>query len=137
MGSAFMNAAVDPVAMIEAPSGRCGSAAWIALIVPSRLVSIESVQACSGGSPFIAAMPACATTMSSRPSSPMPCSSAAASCARSRTSACTATMRRSCFSTSRTVSFRSSGAAMWYERLDVAAQVHGDDVGPSSASRTA
>jgi hypothetical protein len=44
-----MYAAVEPVAMIDAPSGRCGSEAWIALIVPSRIVSIESVQACSGG----------------------------------------------------------------------------------------
>ena len=37
--------------MIEAPSPRCGSATWMALMVPIRLVFITSIQACQiGGS---------------------------------------------------------------------------------------
>ena len=138
MGSAFTYAAVEPVAMTEAPSPRWGSATWIALIVPIRLVSITSVQACSGGSPFIGAIPACATTMSSRPNSAIPCSSAALSCPRSRTSACTATMRRSSASTRRTVSFRSPGPASEY--FTVSMSWHRSTAmmsAPSCASRTA
>ena len=70
---------------------------------------MTSVHACIGGSPFMPAIPACATTMSTLPSSAIPRSMAACSCARSRTSASTATIRRSFSSTRRAVSFRSSG----------------------------
>ena len=45
--------------MIDAPSLRCGSAAWMALIVPIRLVLITSIQACRAADPFMPAMPAC------------------------------------------------------------------------------
>ncbi len=51
------------------------------------------------GLPFIAAMPACATTMSSLPNSASPDSSALRSSASSRTSAWAVTMRRPVFST--------------------------------------
>ena len=70
-------AASEPVAMIEAPSDRCGSATCTALIVPMRLVSITSHHACVGGLPFMPATPACATTTSSLPNSLMPRSTAA------------------------------------------------------------
>ena len=46
-----ISAAVEPVAMIEAPSPRCGSATWMALMVPIRLVLITSIQACSPRTP--------------------------------------------------------------------------------------
>ena len=65
---ASISAAVEPVATIDAPSFRWGSATWIALMVPIRLVLITSVHACIGGLPFMPAMPACATTMSRPPS---------------------------------------------------------------------
>ena len=54
------------------PPCRCGSATWMALMVPIRLVLMTSIQACSGGSPFMPAMPAWATTMSTLPNSAMP-----------------------------------------------------------------
>ena len=84
---ASISAAADAVAMIEAPSLRWGSATWMALMVPTKLVLMPSVQACSGGWPFMPAMPACATTMSTLPSSFSPASSASRNCAASRTSA--------------------------------------------------
>ena len=72
-----MKAAVEPVAMIEAPACRCGSAAWTALMMPIPLVSNTSAQACSGCSLFWPMTPALATTMSSLPSSAIPRSIAA------------------------------------------------------------
>ena len=50
---ASISAAVEPVAMIEAPSLRCGSATWMALIVPTRLVLIRRSR------PAAAAGPSC------------------------------------------------------------------------------
>ena len=107
-----ISAAVEPVAMIDAPSVRCGSATWMALMVPIRLVLITSIQACSGGWPFMPATPACATTMSTLPNSLSPLSSAARSWLASRTSACAVNARRPVFSMNFAVSSRSSGVAI-------------------------
>ena len=85
--------------MMEAPSLRCGSATWMALMVPTKLVLMTSVHACIGGAPFMPAMPAWATTMSSLPSSATPLSSASLSAAASRTSAWAVTALRPAFST--------------------------------------
>jgi hypothetical protein len=82
---------------------------------PVRLMSmvcfqLSALMSCTG--PPRLAMPALATTMSSRPSSPTPASTAAASPPESRTSAWVAMIRRSWASTSLTVSARSSGVAI-------------------------
>ena len=116
--------------MIEAPSLRWGSATWMALMVPIRLVLMPSVQACIGGWPFMAATPACATTMSSLPNSARPASSAVRSWAASRTSALAVTIRWPVFSTKLgglLEIFR--GGQRVADGLDVFAEVDGDDVG--------
>ncbi len=89
----------------------CGTDSASVLNTPVRLVVITSSNA-SGGMCHIGTaggeIPALATTMSSRPSWATPSSSSARIPARSRTSTWPATMRRSSFSTSATVSAISS-----------------------------
>ncbi len=108
-----ISAAVEPVAMIEAPSLRCGSATWMALMVPIRLVLMHVDPGLQ--SRLDPSCPRCrpaATTMSSLPNSARPSSSALRSWAASRTSAFAVTIRWPVFSTNCAVSSRSSGVAI-------------------------
>ncbi len=98
--------------MIEAPSPRCGSATWMALRVPIRLVFITSTQAGMSPDPFMPAIPADVTTMSSLPSSATPSSRTDFSRAASLTSTFAVTTRCPVFSMNCAVSSRSSGVAI-------------------------
>ena len=98
--------------MIEAPSPRCGSATWMALMVPIRLVFITSIQAARFAEPFMPAIPAAVTTMSSLPNSAIPSSRADFSWPPSLTSTFAVTTRWPVFSTNCAVSSRSSGVAI-------------------------
>src|SRR3712207_2873854 len=114
-----LSPAVELVMTIDPPrppSIRCGNVTLQVFQTPVRLMSIISRQASSDSSRAGASSktPALASTMSSRPSCATPSSTAARRAAVSRTSACVATIRRSSFSTCRTVSARSSGVAGGY-----------------------
>ena len=118
-----MNAATDPVTMIDAPACRCFMLACTRLMTPTRSTSTASTNAC-GGSPAVnGQIPALATTMSSLPNSATPRSIAADSAARSRTSAISVYARLPSFSTSRAVSSRSSGRASGYSLVSMSAQM--------------
>ena len=82
-----MNAAFDPVTMIDAPACRCLRLACTRLSTPTRSTSTASANACGGRPAVSGQMPALATTMSRWPNSATPRSIAADSAARSRTSA--------------------------------------------------
>src|ERR1700677_3970772 len=134
----FGSACIPPTELVSTidpprpPAIRCGTAARAVCHRPVRLMSMVSFQlpaAIDSTGPPMLAIPALATTMSSRPSSATPSSTAALTASKSRTSAWVAMMRRSCASTSLTVSARSSGVAIG-SALDIVADVDGDDVGP-------
>ena len=104
-----MTPATELVKMIEPPWPRStidGAAAFTVFHRPVRLMSMTSCHISSDSSRAGAklAIPALAITMSMCPNWESPVSTAAWSDARSRTSACWATIRRSSDSTSFTVS---------------------------------
>ncbi|KWX68453.1 hypothetical protein ASJ79_17725 [Mycobacterium sp. NAZ190054] len=112
-----VNPAAELVITIAPPSGlrsSAGSAASMVKYTPLSITATASVNAemsrpCG---PATGRMPALASTKSRRPSSATPRATTSASRSRSRTSPRSATIRRPVFSTSRTVSSRSSGVAI-------------------------
>ena len=67
-----MNAAIDPVTMIDAPACRCLRLACTRLSTPTRSTSTASTNACGGRPAVSGQMPALATTMSRWPNSATP-----------------------------------------------------------------
>ncbi|BBZ70366.1 hypothetical protein MPRS_14590 [Mycobacterium paraseoulense] len=72
--------AVEPVAMIDDPSARCGIDTATAFITPTKSTSVASTKSLASGSPnAMGRMPALATTISRWPKSERPASMAARS----------------------------------------------------------
>src|ERR1700761_308129 len=118
----------------------CGTTARMALKTPLRLVPIISCQAWSDSSHSrpVETIPAFATRMSIRPNAAIAASATRATAAGSRTSAGTATAWPPAFSTSDTVSVRSSTVPSSYWTLPSGAGTsHSTMRAPSRASATA
>lgn len=133
--------AAELVMITEPPPAatRCGAATITVFQVPVTLTLWSYSNSSGVTRSHIAGtqIPALATTTSRRPSSAIAPSTADLSPPMSRMSTCADTIRRSSFSTSATVSARSSGVEDGYGTFRSAQTSTATMSAPSSASRTA